>query len=97
MVSAAKRKSRSTAPIYKFGVLIPRNAKDVKRIDTESGTTKWADAEKLELDQFHEYNTFQSKGIGGTLPRDYQRINIHWIYDVKHDLRYRARCVAGGC
>ena len=62
----------------------------------ERGNTKWADARKAELDQLAEYNTFKDMGLGDLQPQGYKKINVRMIYAVKHDLRHKARLVAGG-
>ena len=51
---------RST--VYKFGYEVPRNHTDALRLDEESGTGKWLEAEGIELAQIDEYDTFQDKG-----------------------------------
>ena len=43
-----------------------------------------------------EYEVFKDLGKGAAPPPGYKRINVHVIYDVKHDLRHKARIVAGG-
>ena len=51
-----------------FGFLVPRNHDQAVEIDEKNGNTKWQDAEKLELSQLAEYNTFEDKGKGGRVP-----------------------------
>src|SRR6476620_3695600 len=96
MVKAAKATSRSQSPKFKFGVRVPKNWNEAKSIDEQEGNTLWADAVKKEMDQLHEYNTFIDKGVGARMPLDWKRINVHLIFDCKHDLRRKARLVAGG-
>ena len=50
-----------------------------------------------ERDQLDNYTTFKNLGKG-IFPKDkgYKRINVHFVFAVKHDLRYKARLVAGG-
>ena len=40
--------------------------------------------------------TFKDHGVGRMLPRDYQMIKCHMVFDVKGDGRRKARFVAGG-
>jgi hypothetical protein len=51
----------------------------------------------LEFEQLDEYDTFIDKGKNGKPPDNtYKKIRVHLIYDVKHDGRHKARCVADG-
>ena len=44
-----------------------------------------------------EYETFKSAGmVGGKAPRGYQQIRLCIVFDVKHDLRHKARLIASG-
>ena len=67
-------------------------------LDRINGNTKWADAEKLEKNQLFEYETFDDRGhkSSSAAPGGYKKINLHFVYDVKHDGRFKARVVAGG-
>ena len=46
------------------------------------------------MKQLDEYNTCNGLGKDGILPRGYNKIKVHLIYDIKHDTRYKTRCVA---
>ena len=96
LVKQARLKSIRRAPIYQFGVQVPRNSHEARILDAKNGTSKWQDAEKSELDSLYGYSTFNDQGKGAKAPDGYQRINVHFIYAVKHDLRHKARLVAGG-
>ena len=48
------------------------------------------------MSQLDKYNVFIDLGRGGKPPRDYKKIRVHLIFDVKHDGRHKARCVADG-
>ena len=65
-------------------------------LDDKNGDTKWQDAEKKELTQLDDYKTFIDKGTGYRPGNEYTKIRVHFVYDVKHDLRHKARLVAGG-
>jgi hypothetical protein len=39
---------------------------------------------------------FEDKGHGTRIEAPRKRIHVHMIFDVKHDLRHKARLVAGG-
>jgi len=90
--------ARDRSPIYMFGVQVPRNHKEAMELDQKNGNTKWADAEKLEIEQLQSYETFEDNGSkeSATRPTGYKRISLHFVYAVKHDGRHKARAVAGG-
>ena len=96
MVKQVKRARESRGPVFKFGVQIPQNSKEARRLQDRQGHTKWTDAEKAEIDQLHEYETFKDIGKGTDPPDGYKKIRVRMVYDCKHDLRYKARLVAGG-
>jgi hypothetical protein len=72
---------------WKFGVQIPSNYNDAKKLDNESGNSLWMDATSLEMAQLDEYECFEDLGPDGNCPPGYKRIKLHLIYDCKHDLR----------
>jgi hypothetical protein len=96
MLKQAKMAFRRTGPVYMFGVQVPQNDKEADELDRKNGNTKWKDAREVELAQLFEYNTFEDMGEGDKKPQGYKKINVRFIYAVKHDLRHKARLVAGG-
>jgi hypothetical protein len=96
MLKQAAMKSTRSGPLYKFGVQVPCGKAEARALDAANGNTAWQDAEKAELSQLHDYNTFEDKGIGRRPPLEYRQIRVHFVYDCKHDLRRKARMVAGG-
>jgi hypothetical protein len=66
------------------------------KLDAENGNTLWRDSVVTELTQIQEYETFESKGKGAPVPIGYKQIRCHFVFDVKHDGRHKARYVAGG-
>lgn len=99
MVNQAKLRSHCLAPVYMFGYQVPRNHQQAVEIDTANGNTKWQDSETLEIRQMQvEYNSFRDLGHKSIAkpPPDYKRINLHFVYAVKHDGRHKSRLVAGG-
>lgn len=96
MINQARLKSNRTRPVYKYGFQVPRNHNEALKIDEKSGKTLWQDAEKLEVDQLFEYATFEDQGLQVPVPDGYTNIPTHFVYDVKHDGRHKARMVAGG-
>ena len=85
----------SKGPIFQFGTQIPRNVKEAYELDKKNGNTKWTDAMQAEIDSLNEYNTFIDKG---KIPfiEGFKNIIVHFVFAVKHDLRHKARLVAGG-
>ena len=96
MINQAKLKSKRYAPVYQFGVRIPLNPKEAVQLDEANGNKKWQEAMDKELDLLHEYNTFKDLGKRTSPLTDFKKICVHFVYACKHDLRRRARLVAGG-
>ena len=96
LTNQVKTHTKTNMKQYQFGVLIPHNHQHVMDIDMKSGNKNWYFAEQKELKQTNEYNTFIDKGKNATLPEEYTKIKVHFVYAVKHDGRYKARLVAGG-
>ena len=86
----------SSGPKIKFGVTVPKTIAEARRLDEANGDTKWGDAIAKELGQIDQYGTFRTVPGDERLPREYQRIPYHMVFDVKFDLRRKARLVAGG-
>ena len=84
------------APVYIYGVQIPKSADQARELDKANGNTLWADADYAELKGLFEYDFAKDNGPGDTKPYGYQRIRCRMIYAVKHDGRHKARFVAGG-
>ena len=89
-------KAHRRAPIYKFGVRVPRDHKEAVLLQEQQGHKKWTDAEGVELKQIDDYDTLRDIGKGTHLPSGYTKIRVAFVYDCKHDGRYKARLVAGG-
>ena len=95
MTHQARLQSYRLAPKYKFGVQVPRNHEQAQSIDTANKNKLWEEAEKLELDQINEYETFVDVGKRNR-PTGYRQIRVHFTYDVKPTLKRKARLVADG-
>jgi hypothetical protein len=54
------------------------------------------EAIETELKQLTDYDTFIVHDSGEDIPKGYQKIPYHIVFDVKYDLRHKARLVAGG-
>ncbi len=76
---------------------VPKNWDDIRRIDAAAGNTKWADVVSKEVTALiqHEYFNFIEKSKFKP-PSDFQNIHLHFVYEVKPDLRQRARLVCDG-
>jgi hypothetical protein len=98
MVNQAKLRSFNTAPKYKNGFEVPRTYSQAIKLDEKNGNTKWHDATKLELKQINDYKTFIDHGhhTKSHPPEGFKKIKVHFIFDVKHDGRHKARLVADG-
>jgi len=92
----AKLHSFRTKPVYMYGFQVPRNHQQAAELDHANGNSLWREAELYELEKIHEYKSFIDKGKGYKPDKDYKKINVHFVYAVKHDGRHRARLVAGG-
>ena len=77
-----------------FGFEIPRNYKHSLELDKKNGNTRWQDATKLEMEQLHEYDTFESREKTSKIPEGYKRIRTHLVFAVKHDGRHNALMLA---
>ena len=56
----------------------------------------WTEEIKTEVNQMGEHRVFKKLPMGNVPDDEYQRIPYHFVFDVKFDLRHRARLVAGG-
>ena len=91
-----KVRQRKEGTVYKFGVRVPRNYREAIALDGLNGNTLWRDAIKKEMGQLMEYKTFKARRDLKKPPSGYQFVKFHLVFDVKHDLRRKARMVAGG-
>ena len=96
MINASKRAQRYNKVQYKFGVRVPRSVKEAKMLDAENGNTYWQDAMDRELAQLDEYKCFHSIGKNARVPTGYQEIPVKMVFDVKNDLKRKARLVTWG-
>jgi hypothetical protein len=56
----------------------------------------WEEFIKTELKQLIDYQTLIVLDSGEDIPIGDQKIPYHMVFDVKYDLRNKARLVAGG-
>jgi hypothetical protein len=74
MVKQAKLRQARHGPIYKFGILVPKNQKDTLAIDADNGNKRWQISMDTEVEQIDEYDTFRDLGKGRPPPSDHQKI-----------------------
>ena len=66
------------------------------RLDSESGDRRWQEAIQKEVDALIEHNCFTFKTPNYKPSPEYQYCRLHFVYDIKQDLRYKARLVVDG-
>jgi hypothetical protein len=81
---------------YKFGIQVPKGIKNTIDLHKKNGNHLWQEAINTELKQITDYQTFIVLDSGEDIPTGYQKIPYHMVFDVKYDLRHKARLVAGG-
>ena len=91
-----RMKARRRGTKYKFGIEVPLSTKDSQILEEKEGHNKWSDSRQKEHDQLFEYETFIVLDEGEPPPHGFQEIPCHFVYDIKEDLRYKSRFVAGG-
>jgi hypothetical protein len=96
LVNQSRLTSIRRGTIYKYGFEVPRGYTQAMALDAKNGNLRWKDAINTELAQIIEYETFEDKGKRTKVPNNYKLIRCHFVFDVKHDGRHKARYVAGG-
>ena len=91
-----KGRSKPRPCEFKYGIEVPRNYKDILRIDKASGNTKWQDAVTKEVGALIHHKCFKFMPKDFKPPQDYQYCRLHFVYEVKTDLRQKARLVCDG-
>ena len=81
---------------FKHGLEVPKNWKDIKRIDDAAGNTRWQDAVEKEVAALIMHKCFDFKTPDYKPTTDYQFCRLHLVYDIKNDLTYKARLVCNG-
>jgi hypothetical protein len=64
--------------------------------DSKTLSTNTAPNYSTALPSSTDYETFIILDSGEDIPKGYQKIPYHIVFDVKYDLRHKARLVAGG-
>ena len=81
---------------FKYGLEVPRNWKDLLRIDTEAGNRKWQEAVENEVAALIMHGCFDFKPPDYKPSGEYQYCRLHFVYEVKTDLRQKVRLVFDG-
>ena len=82
---------------YKYGIWVLRTVKEALEIDRINGNTLWQDAIIKEIAALQEFKTFKRAGAKfQELKSEYQYAPLRMVFDVKQDLRRKARLVIGG-
>ena len=88
---------------YKHGWEVPRDYAHALQLDIHNGNNKWKEAIDLEIEQIKEYQVFKDSGKAvydkkhiTNAPKGHQKIRVHFVFDVKHCGKFKARLVADG-
>ena len=88
---------------YKHGWEVPRDYAHALQLDIHNGNNKWKEAIDLEIEQIKEYQVFKDFGKAAyeknkitNAPEGHQKIRVHFVFDVKHCGKFKARLVADG-
>ena len=88
---------------YKHGWEVPRDYVHALQLDIHNGNNKWKGAIDLEIEQIKEYQVFKDFGKAvydqntiTNAPKGHQKIRVHFVFDVKHCEKFKARLVADG-
>ena len=88
---------------YKHGWEVPRDYPHALQLDIHNGNNKWKEAIDLEIEQIKEYQVFKDSGKAvydkkhiTNAPKGHQTIKVHFVFDVKHCGKFKARLLADG-
>ena len=88
-----KVKSRYWKRTHKYGIELPHSVEEALAIDRRTGTDFWRKAIEKEMKNVGIAFEFPADG---EVPSGYKHIPCHMVFDIKSDLRQKARLVAGG-
>jgi len=98
--AAERAQEKATEPkgkrIFKYGLEVPKNWKDILRIDEAAGNRNWQDAVEKEVAALVMHNCFDFKSPDFKPSSDFQYCRLHFVYEIKCDLRHKARLVCNG-
>ena len=67
---------------YKFGIQVPKGIKNSIDLDKKNGSNLWEEAIRTELKQLTDSQTFIVHDPGENIPKEYQKISYHIVFDV---------------
>ena len=91
-----KKKRPKRKQVFKYGVEVPCNVAHAKELDEQNGNTYWQEAIEKEISSLVQMECFEFKPASFKPGSAYQWTTLTVIFDVKQDLRWKARLVAGG-
>ena len=84
-------------------LIVPRDYAHALQLDIHNGNNKWKEAIDLEIEQIKEYQVFKDSGKAvydkkhiTNAPKGHQKIRVHFVFDVKHCGKFKARLLAHG-
>ena len=87
----------------KHGWEVPRDYAHALQLDIHNGNNKWKEVIDLKIEQILEYQVFKDfgkavydKNTTTNAPKGHQKIRVHFVFDVKHCGKFKARLVADG-
>ena len=92
-VILAKVKSCYWKLTHKYGIELPKTVQEALEIDRRTGTDFWRKAIEKEMKNVRIAFEFRDDD---KVPIGYKHIPCHMVFDIKSDLRRKARLVAGG-
>ena len=99
----SKYRQAKSSRKYIHGWEVPRDYAHALQLDIHNGNNKWKDAIDLEIEQIKEYEVFKDFGKAvydknkiTNAPEGHQKIRVHFVFDVKHCGKFKARLVADG-
>ena len=87
--------TKSFGQKQKFGIQVPRSVKHALELDARNGNTLWRNAIMIEIKQMDGFKVFRNVEPGNNL-EGLHNIPYHMVFDVKLDLRRKARLMMGG-
>ena len=102
-VKKSKYRQARASRKYKHGWEVPRDYAHALQLDIHNGNNKWKEATDLEFKQIKEYQVFKDFGKAvydkntiTNAPKGHQKIRVHFVFDVKHCGKFKARLVVDG-
>ena len=83
----------------KYGIRVPKDTEEAYKIDRDNNNTLWSEAINKEVNALNSYKTFKfvnNNDFKSLKKEGFQFAKLRMIFDVKEDLRRKARLVIGG-